>query len=47
MARASSYDVDYGVDFWLIHITDEDCDFIIRNNNGRLFYLHFDPSRFC
>ncbi|KAI0423526.1 hypothetical protein F5Y09DRAFT_226225 [Xylaria sp. FL1042] len=43
MARASNYDVD----FWQTHITEDDCDLIIRTNNGRLFYCHFDPSRFC
>ncbi|KAI0836548.1 hypothetical protein F5Y06DRAFT_273724 [Hypoxylon sp. FL0890] len=42
MAKASHYDVD----FWLTHITEDDCDLIIRSNNGRLFYCHFDPSRF-
>lgn len=42
MAGASHHDVA----FWWTHITDDDCDLIIRTNNGWLFYCHFDPSRF-
>ncbi|KAM5341169.1 hypothetical protein ACJ41O_015278 [Fusarium nematophilum] len=43
MAETSHYDIA----FWWTHVTEEDCDLIVRTNNGWLFYCHIDPSRFC
>lgn len=43
MAEASHHDVA----FWWTHVTEDDCDLIVRTNNGWLFNCHFDPSRFC
>ncbi|KAK2012403.1 hypothetical protein LZ32DRAFT_691934 [Colletotrichum eremochloae] len=37
----------YDVAFWQVHETEEDCDLIIRTNNGRAFYCTISPSRFC
>ncbi|KAF4471617.1 Serine threonine kinase [Fusarium albosuccineum] len=42
MEKASHYDVAR----WWTHVTDNDCDLIVRTNNGWLFNCHLDPSRF-
>lgn len=42
MAKAPDYDVA----LWQVHETEDDCDIIIRTNNGRAFYCHISPSCF-
>ncbi|KAK7415147.1 hypothetical protein QQX98_006091 [Neonectria punicea] len=48
---SNSYDTaetaHYDVALWWTHVTDNDCDLVIRTNNGWLFDCHFDPERFC
>ncbi|KAF4775119.1 hypothetical protein HER10_EVM0006706 [Colletotrichum scovillei] len=36
----------YDVALWQIHETEDDCDLIIRTNNGRAFYCTISPSQF-
>lgn len=42
MAKAPHYDVA----LWQVHETEDDCDIIIRTNNGGAFYCNISPSRF-
>ncbi|RSL76849.1 hypothetical protein CEP52_017763 [Fusarium oligoseptatum] len=42
MEKAPHYDVAS----WWTHVTDDDCDLLVRTNNGWLFNCHLDPSRF-
>lgn len=42
MENAPHYDIAQ----WQTHITENDCDLIIRTNNGRVFYCHLCPSQF-
>ncbi|KAI3325250.1 hypothetical protein HD806DRAFT_492405 [Xylariaceae sp. AK1471] len=43
MEEGSHYDIA----LWLTHVTEDDCELILRTNNGRAFYCHLDPSQFC
>ncbi|KAI1184260.1 hypothetical protein F5B17DRAFT_447347 [Nemania serpens] len=36
----------YDVAMWQTHVTENDCDLIIRTNNGRVFYCHLCPPQF-
>ncbi|GJC90043.1 cAMP-dependent protein kinase type 1 [Colletotrichum liriopes] len=36
----------YDVALWQIHETEDDCDLIIRTNNGQAFYCTVSPSHF-
>ena len=36
----------YDLVLWQVHKTENDCDIIIRTNNGRAFYCHICPSQF-
>ncbi|UNI15533.1 hypothetical protein JDV02_002059 [Purpureocillium takamizusanense] len=42
MGRLPQYDLTV----WQIHETEDDCDFVIRTNNGRAFYCTILPSDF-
>lgn len=43
MDKVSHYDVA----FWWTHVTEEDCDLIVRSNNGWLFNCHLSSSQSC
>ncbi|KAK6829343.1 hypothetical protein PG987_009927 [Apiospora arundinis] len=36
----------YDIALWQVHDTEDDCDLIIRTDNGRAFYCQISPSRF-
>ncbi|KAK2048014.1 hypothetical protein LZ31DRAFT_573524 [Colletotrichum somersetense] len=36
----------YDIARWQVHETEDDCDLIIRTNNGRAFYCTISPSHF-
>ncbi|KAK4072795.1 hypothetical protein Purlil1_13273 [Purpureocillium lilacinum] len=42
MARPPRYDIAV----WQVHDTEDDCEFVIRTNNGRAFYCTILPSEF-
>jgi hypothetical protein len=36
----------YDVAIWETHETEDECNFIIRTNDGRAFYCHISPNQF-
>lgn len=36
----------YEVDWWQVHMTEEDCTIFVRSNNGFAFYCNTDPAQF-